>query len=107
MKTIVKYVKKNGRILGCLVAVGYDGPGGSDAGYAVGWSKYNRSGVEDKPFSKKKALEIATGRAVNGSTMLSGGYENFPHSFSVEIDEFVSRCRRYFKGINGPRNWTV
>lgn len=103
MKTIVKYVKKNNRVLGCLVGVGRFPAGG----YAVGWSKYNRSGVEDKPFSKKKALEIAMGRAVNNSTMLSGGYNNFPHSFCAEIDDFVGRCKRYFKDDHGPRNWAV
>lgn len=103
MKTIVKYVKKNGKVLGCLVGIGYDGL----ENYAIGWSKYNRSGVEDKPFSKKKALEIATGRALNSSTMFIGGYINFPNSFCAEIDDFVSRCKRYFKDNNPPRNWRV
>lgn len=106
MKTIVKYVKKNGKVLGCLVGIGYDGL----ENYAIGWSKYNRSGVEDKPFSKKKALEIATGRAVNNSPMINDEWEqipNYPDSFVYEMEEFISRCQRYFKDDHRPRNWAV
>lgn len=103
MKQITKYVKRNGKMLGCLVGIGYDEYGG----YAIGWSKYH-NGAEDKPFSKKKALEIATGRALNDSPMIDEWLlPNFPDSFSMEIEEFIGRCKRYFKDVHGPRNWAV
>lgn len=105
MKKLVQYVKKNGRMLGCLVAIGYDEHGG----YAIGWSKHNRL-KEEKSFNKKKALEIATGRAMNDSPMVWIDWQgddrfNFPNSFKTDIEFFIERCQRYFKDKHRPRNW--
>lgn len=102
MKQITKYIKKNGKILGCLTAIGYDG---REEGFSLGWSKYNRN-AEDKPFSKKKALEIATGRAENDSPIYVtfDAHLNIPHSFCKDIDEFIERCQRYFKTHFPPHN---
>jgi hypothetical protein len=55
--------------------------------HMVGWSACKKG---DR-FSPTKGLEIAEGRALNGSNA------NPPRSFSVDIDNMHDRSVRYFK----------
>lgn len=107
MKKLVKYVKRNGKVLGCLVGVGYDG---REEGFSLGWSKFHY-GEEQGKFDKKKALEIATGMAVNdypilfANPRLQYNQTYFPSSFLSEAEEFIERCQRYFHVDYYPNNW--
>lgn len=102
---IVQYIKDKKGKLGCLVGLS-DGYGG----YSLGWSKFNRS-EEIGKFDKEKAKNIAIGRAVNNTDMFeynafSGAtLANFPASFANDINDFMSRCDRYFHTDKGPANF--
>lgn len=94
-KALFKIVLKHNKLLGCVAAV--------DAGL-IGWSKFNYK-AEPGKFDKRKAKEIAYGRAVkafrthNGllKKMLSNRLQEVPSSIKKAFIEMDERSRRYFK----------
>lgn len=81
---LVKYVRKNGKLVGAVVAV---------SASQVGWS---RCKAPDQ-FSKTTAVDIARVRAVATS---SGSAEDVPRSLQGDVLAMQSRARRYFKTVD-------
>ena len=81
--TIIKYIRyNNGDPRGVLVGIK------TKNGFSIGYSLCNK---QDK-FSKDMALKIAIGRAAQCVPERS-----FPHIISKNLNEFVDRCKKYYK----------
>lgn len=63
----------------------------TEEGVRFGWSKYHKA-KETEPFTKKRGVEIATGRALSGGTGAQ-----VPDIVKKEMKNFVKRARKYFK----------
>ncbi len=84
---LVKYVRDDGRFIGCVVAIKHDGK------IALGFSQCN---PKDK-FNKRIARDIAIGRAKNsGLTVPSEKYRDL---FDEELNFMADRAKKYFKDI--------
>lgn len=104
MKTqLVKYIRKNGNPVGCLIAVK-----NQDGEVHIGWSKYSKH--EEKSFSKEEAKKLALSRS--RSSFLFTLHEewnmhwkdwsmtivpNFPPSMRSDLLEFNERVFKFFK----------
>ena len=91
-KMIVKYARNNRREPQGVIVVMRN----PDMGHAVccGWALRRK----DDPikFTKSRALEIATGRALK-----HGASDCMPFSIKKLVDDaFVARCQKYFKETN-------
>ena len=84
--TVIQYVRNKKRVpYGVLVAVK------NSDGFTCGYSLCNK---KDR-FNKKRALEIALGRA----GLTNGGLYNGipPHEVRKMIPAFFERCKKYYK----------
>lgn len=85
--TIIHYLRNSkGDPRGVIVAVKLE-----DSRFGVGWSYCRKT---DR-FTKKMALDIAIGRAMNG--LLAVNKDNTPHQVSRNLPAFVKRCKKYYK----------
>jgi len=84
-KEAIIYVRDaNGIPNGCLLARKV-----SDSVVHVGWSAFNEPKIY--PFIKERAKEIARERVMKNTD------NRMPDRFAYEIDDFIDRCKRYFK----------
>jgi hypothetical protein len=87
MKTeLVQYVRKNGNLIGAVVGVKID-----SQSFGVGWSQCNIN--KGDIFDKNRALIIARGRAIKGTS------SSMPINVREIYSHMVERCNRYFQGL--------
>ena len=89
-KTLVKYLRGNGRRRGVLFAY----PVPELGKFALGFSLCHDSDT----FDQKLGLHIACARAEASSL-------NVPCSIKEEVRYFLDRCRKYYKDLEAPK-WT-
>jgi hypothetical protein len=94
---IKQHVKnRRGQRVGLLLA--FKDP--LDEGFRVGYSKCN---VSREPFNATRAFDMALGRACTAVYQREEKLawppidENFPQSMEKDFEQFIDRCRRYFK----------
>ena len=96
---IYQYIKnKKGQLIGCVVAVNRNKIGWSKCRTTYGIEKVNGINYPVAPdkFDKKKALEIAVGRAkLNPVT----DFRTIPYSLISHVEDMFLRSERYFKKL--------
>lgn len=106
---LVKYIRKNGKPIACLVAIK------TSVGVYVGFSKYNQQ-KEDVAFSKETAKKLAISRAKNSHLhtihqKYDRQYEadsytpvpNYPQSMKKDMATFIERAMKFF-GVDEIEN---
>lgn len=94
---IVQYVRgKNGFSGNTLTGVVVARKSEDSKGYEIGWSAYNAKS-ENRPFTKKRALEIAVGRVNIGSD------KDAPQRVMDVIEAVDKRAKKYFNN-DKPKN---
>jgi hypothetical protein len=84
-QSLIHYVReKNGTPRGVLVAVK------TELSYWVGWSYCRKT---DR-FTKERAIDIAIGRAMAGTALLT---DQMPQQLSRDFPVFIERCKKYYK----------
>lgn len=93
---LIEYIRKNNRDKkGVLIAVKHD-----DNEVVIGWSLCSSLDVFDKYFGQQIAYERGCKRFYDECH-----FEDIPPSINYQLDEFVDRCKRYFKDCKFPA-WT-
>lgn len=94
---LVEYVRKNNREKkGVLLAVKHE-----DNKVVVGWSLCCSLDGFNKYFGQEIAYERGCKRFYD-----ENHFEQIPPSIMEKLDNFIDRCKKYFKGCEFP-NWTI
>ena len=94
---IHQYIKgKNGQLIGCVVAINREKVGWSKCRTTYGIQMVNgiKYPVGPDKFDKKKALEIAIGRATRNPVY---DLNHVPRSIVNHVNDMFKRSERYFK----------
>jgi len=92
-KCIYKFITgKHGTRIGVLLGCAFN----DQKVWRIGWSLRDKK--DPFRFDKAKAINIAFGRAMMGSTV------PIPPSIYLEYQRFFDRCSRYFKDCIGGGN---
>lgn len=96
-KYLIEYVRKNNRDKkGVLIAVKHD-----DNTVVIGWSLCCPLDKFDKYFGHEVAYERGCKRFYDDYH-----FEDVPPSIMEQLDNFVDRCKKYFKDCSFPA-WTI